>query len=57
MTDIAAADTQSPSSTDAPPRLVKMRGFGIGERSTLPISITTRVVIVAAWWGVSSSGE
>ena len=37
------------------PRIVKMRGFGLGERSTLPISLATGVAIVAVWWVVSEA--
>ena len=32
-----------------------MRGFGIGDRSTLPISLATGAVIVAAWWAASEA--
>jgi taurine transport system permease protein len=53
MTDIAAANPSLPQSTEAPPRVVKMRSFGVGERSTLPISIATGLIIVAAWWAAS----
>jgi taurine transport system permease protein len=55
MTDITAAKPEAPSSAEAPPRLVKMREFGIGEHSTLPISIATGIVIIFAWWGVSEA--
>jgi taurine transport system permease protein len=54
MSDLAVADAQSPP-VDQAPRLVKMRGFGIGERSTLPISIGAGVAIVALWWVVSEA--
>ena len=53
MTDLVSnAGLESPITEI---RVVKMRGFGIGERSTLPISILTAVVIVAAWWGASEA--
>ena len=55
MSDLAVADAQTPPVDQAPPRLVKMRGFGIGERSTLPISIGAGVAIVALWWVVSET--
>ena len=43
MTDLASnAEFESPASDI---RVVKMRGFGIGERSTVPISIATAIVI------------
>ncbi len=53
MTDLASnAEFESPASDI---RVVKMRGFGIGERSTVPISIATAIVIVAAWWAASEA--
>ncbi len=60
MTDVVAAEIEAPTSAHVPqagaqPRVVKMRGFGIGERSTLPISIATGVIIIAAWWGASEA--
>jgi len=60
MTDILAAEVEAPTTAHVPqagaqPRVVRMRGFGIGDRSTLPISIATGVVIIAAWWAVSEA--
>ena len=53
MTDIVSnAELESPASDI---RVVKMRNFGIGERSTLPISIGTAIVILAAWWAASEA--
>ncbi len=40
----------------AVPRVVKMRSFGIGEGSTLVISLVTGVVILTAWYLVSAGG-
>jgi taurine transport system permease protein len=40
----------------AAPRLVKMRSFGIGEGSTVGLSIATGAAILLLWWGVSLSG-
>jgi taurine transport system permease protein len=54
MTDLAT-DTQLETPA-ADVRVVKMRGFGLGERSTLPISIGTAIVLVAAWWAASEAG-
>jgi len=51
MTDIAS-DTQLDTATNEM-RVVKMRGLGIGERSTLPISVGTAVAIMLAWWAVT----
>ncbi len=66
MTDLAAqliamqsASSQTPTaaaSTTAPPRVVKMRSFGIGEGSTLLISVITGIVILIGWYLVSASG-
>ncbi len=53
MTDLAT-DTELDAPTDDV-RVVKMHGFGPGERSTLPISIGTAVVLIAAWWAVSEA--
>ncbi len=53
MTDLASdADVETPTSEA---RLVKMRRFGIGERSTLPISIGAAIVIVLLWWAASAA--
>jgi taurine transport system permease protein len=53
MTDLATnAELEIPASAV---RVVKMRGFGIGERSTVPISIGTGIVILVAWWAASEA--
>ena len=61
MSDSAAqeaiASPQSPAlPQSAAPRLVKMRGFGIGEGSTVAISIVTGLVILLGWWLVAQLG-
>lgn len=38
------------------PRLVKPRSFGIGEKSTVPISLAAAVAIGLAWWLLSLTG-
>ncbi|HYA74987.1 MAG TPA: ABC transporter permease subunit [Roseiarcus sp.] len=53
MTDLAAANSPSASLAQAPPRVVKMRSFGIGEHSTLAISVATGVALVALWQAVA----
>ncbi|HXZ15781.1 MAG TPA: ABC transporter permease subunit [Roseiarcus sp.] len=53
MTDVATNAELEATASDI--RVVKMRGFGIGERSTLPISIGTAIVIIAAWWAASEA--
>jgi taurine transport system permease protein len=37
------------------PRVVKMRGFGIGEGSTLPISIVAGLALLALWWAAAQT--
>ncbi len=39
----------------APPKLVKMRSFGIGEGSTTLISLATGIAIVALWWAAAEA--
>lgn len=41
---------------DTAPRLVKPRSFGVGERSTVPISLGAAVAIGLAWWLLSLTG-
>jgi taurine transport system permease protein len=53
MTDVAAISTEASSTPETAPRIVKMRGFGLGERSTLPISLATGILIIVAWQGAS----
>jgi taurine transport system permease protein len=55
MTDVVAANPEAQSALDIQPRRVRMRGFGVGQKTTLPISIATGVVILAAWWGLSEA--
>jgi taurine transport system permease protein len=56
MTDAALQRQRTASAEPATPRLVKMHRFGIGEGSTVPISIATGVVILALWWVVAQTG-
>ena len=53
MTDIARTARLEARPSDI--RVVKLRGFGVGERSTVPISIGAALVILAAWWAVSAA--
>jgi taurine transport system permease protein len=53
MTDVAAISTEASSTPETAPRIVKMRGFGLGERSTLPISLATGILIIVAWQAAS----
>jgi taurine transport system permease protein len=53
MTDLASdAELETPTSDL---RVVKMRGFGVDERSTVPISLATAAVILLAWWAASQA--
>jgi len=53
MTDVASnTELESPISEVC---VVKMRGFGLGEKSTLPISIGAAVVILLLWWAASEA--
>jgi taurine transport system permease protein len=53
MTDVAASPASADVANETAPRLVKMRRFGAGEGSTLPISVGAGVVILALWWIVA----
>ena len=56
MTDIVSDAVRSaPEAGATTPRVVKMRGFGVGECSTLPISVATALAIFTAWWGASEA--
>ena len=48
--DVAATSAPAERAHESAPRLVKMRRFGAGEGSTLPISLASGAVILAAWW-------
>jgi taurine transport system permease protein len=53
MTDVASnTELERPISEVC---VVKMRGFGLGEKSTLPISIGAAVVILLLWWAASEA--
>jgi len=51
--DVAATSAPAERAHERAPRLVKMRRFGAGEGSTLPISLASGAVILAAWWIVA----
>ena len=52
MTDVAS-ETLPDCADESAPRLVKMRRFGAGEGSTVPISLVSGAVILALWWIVA----
>ena len=51
MTDLAAENVGNPRA--APPRLVRMRAFGVGKHSTVWISVTTAALLLALWRAAS----
>ena len=56
MSDVAVPKTAEPSLAKEPPRVVKMRSFGAGEKSTLAISVGAGVVLIALWGLVAWAG-
>ena len=52
----ASAILMLPDPKIASPKLVKMRSFGIGEGSTVAISIATGIAILSVWWLLSQTG-
>ena len=38
------------------PRIVKMRNFGIGEKSTVTISVATGAALLLLWWAITQAG-
>jgi taurine transport system permease protein len=59
MTDVIHASdlVEAPPTSQADKiKLVKMTGFGVGEKPTLAISVATAFAILAAWWAVSRLG-
>ena len=53
MTDLAAA-ADAGIENQAPPKLVRMREFGVGKRPTAAISLLTAAALVALWEGASA---
>jgi taurine transport system permease protein len=49
VTDVAS-ERLSDRADESAPRLVKMRRFGPGQGSTVPISLVSGAVILALWW-------
>ena len=44
------------SETQAQPKLVRIPGFGVGEKPTIAISFATAIVCLALWWLVAKLG-
>ncbi len=53
MSDITETGRVVIGSPTAEPKLVKMKGFGAGEKPTVLISVATALVLLAAWWLVA----
>lgn len=56
MSELAALDPPARRAAAAAPKLVRMRGFGIGRAPTLGISLATGLVLLLVWWAVSAIG-
>lgn len=56
MSDIVQAPPIAAGREDHQVKLVKMAGFGAGEKSTAAISVATALAIVLLWWLVSALG-
>ncbi|AHF88411.1 taurine ABC transporter permease (plasmid) [Rhizobium leguminosarum bv. trifolii WSM1689] len=56
MSDIVQAPPIAAGREDHQVKLVKMAGFGAGEKSTVAISIATALAILLLWWVVSALG-
>jgi taurine transport system permease protein len=56
MIDLAVPKTAEPSLAKAPPRTVAMRGFGVGEKSTVPITFGSGAALLAIWGLVAWTG-
>jgi taurine transport system permease protein len=52
----ASATLMLPEAKTPAPRLVKMRSFGIGEGSTVFISVATGIAILSLWWLLAQTG-
>lgn len=53
LSEATAPTVASNEPSTAPVRLVKMRGFGIGEAPTGPISAITGVILTFGWWATT----
>jgi taurine transport system permease protein len=52
----ASATVMLPETKTATPKLVKMRSFGMGEGSTVFISVATGIAILSLWWLLAQTG-
>ncbi|MBX5132840.1 ABC transporter permease subunit [Rhizobium lentis] len=56
MSDITQAPPIAAHTEDRQVKLVKMAGFGAGEKSTVAISVATALAILLLWWFVAALG-
>ncbi|GAC1043763.1 ABC transporter permease subunit [Rhizobium sp. No.120] len=56
MSDIIETRPIAGSEKETQPKLVRIPGFGIGEKPTIAISITTAAACLALWWLVAKLG-
>ena len=56
MSDIIETRTIAASGKEERPKLVRIPGFGVGEKPTVTISIATTIVCLALWWLVAKLG-
>ncbi|KAA1180328.1 ABC transporter permease subunit [Rhizobium tropici] len=56
MSDIIETRPISGSQKEAQPKLVRIPGFGVGDKPTVTISIATAIVCLALWWLVAKLG-
>ncbi|SCB25619.1 ABC transporter permease subunit [Rhizobium hainanense] len=56
MSDIIETRPIVVSETQAQPKLVRIPGFGVGEKPTIAISFATAIVCLALWWLVAKLG-
>ena len=52
----ASATLQLPDPKPVAPKVVKPRSFGIGEGSTVPISVVTGFALLFLWWAITQAG-
>jgi taurine transport system permease protein len=56
MSDIIETRPIVVSETQTQPKLVRVPGFGVGEKPTIAISFATAIVCLALWWLVAKLG-
>ncbi|ASW08487.1 MULTISPECIES: ABC transporter permease subunit [unclassified Rhizobium] len=56
MSDVIETHSATVSQRETQPKLVRVPGFGVGEKPTIAISIVTAIVCLALWWLVAELG-